>query len=146
LSSGLPGWPDDLIADAIDNLGFGAEDTVPAEDLAFLNLARARELMNEAKHAELEQARELVKTVMAYAQTRAFIGSRTGRSLRWPAFSLVYKKVIESTDPMLPLCLPFALAARRQHGPGWDDHAAELARQAEAVARPPNCAPGCRGC
>jgi hypothetical protein len=71
---------------------------------------------------------------MAYAQTLAFIGSRTDRSLHWPAFSLVYKKVIKSTDPMLPLCLPFALAAQRQHGPGWDDHVAELARQAEAVA------------
>ena len=26
--SGLPGGPDDLVADAIDNLGFGADDTV----------------------------------------------------------------------------------------------------------------------
>lgn len=134
LSSGLPGGPDDLVADAIDNLGFGTDDTVAAEDLAFLNLARARELMNEAKPAELEQARELVKTVMAYAQTLAFIGSRTDRSLRWPAFSLVCKRVIKSTGSMLPLCLPFAVAARRQYGPGWDDHIAGLARRAEAAA------------
>jgi hypothetical protein len=47
LSSELPGGPDDLVADAIDNLRFGAEDAVPAEDLAFVNLARVRELMNE---------------------------------------------------------------------------------------------------
>jgi hypothetical protein len=131
---GRPGGPDDLVADAIDNLGFDADDTVSAEDLAFVNLARARKLMNEAEHAELEQARELIKTVMAYAQTLAFIGSRTDRSLRWPAFTLVHKKVIDSTGAMLPLCLPFTVAARRQYGPGWDDHIAGLARQAEAVA------------
>ncbi|MGO9782516.1 MAG: hypothetical protein ACLPQY_22555, partial [Streptosporangiaceae bacterium] len=89
LSSGLPGGPDDLVADAIDNLGFGTDDTVAAEDLAFLNLARARELC---------------------------------------------KRVIKNTGPMLPLCLPFAVAARRQYGPGWDDRIAGLARQAEAAA------------
>jgi hypothetical protein len=111
-----------------------ADDTVSAEDLAFVNLARARKLMNEAEYAELEQARELIKIVMAYAQTLAFIGSRTDRSLRWPAFTLVHKKVIDSAGAMVPLCLPFAVAARRQYGPGWDDHIARLARQAEAVA------------
>jgi hypothetical protein len=134
LTSGLRGGPDDLVADAIDNLGFDAEVTVPAEDLAFLSLARARELMDEATRAELEQARELVKTVMAYAETLAFIGSRTDRSLRWPAFTLVRKRLINSTGPLLPLCLPFAVAARRHYGSGWDDHIAGLARQAEAVA------------
>lgn len=132
--SGLPGGPDDLVADAIDNLGFGADDTVTAGDLTFLNLARVRDVMNEAKHAELEQARELAKTVMAYAQTLAFLGSRTDRSLRWPAYSLVYRKVIGTAGQQLPLCLPFAVAARRQYGPGWDDHVTGLARQAEAAA------------
>jgi len=132
--SGLPGGPDDLAADAMDNLGFGAGDTVAAGDLAFLNLARVRDVMNEAEHAELEQARELVTTVMAYAQTLAFLGSRTDRSLRWPAYSLVYGKIIGTADHQLPLCLPFAVAARRQYGPRWDDHVTGLARQAEAVA------------
>ncbi len=133
LSSGLPGGPDDLVADAIDNLGFGTDHRRRGRP-GVSEPARARELMNEAKPAELEQARELVKTVMAYAQTLAFIGSRTDRSLRWPAFSLVCKTVIKNTGPMLPLCLPFAVAARRQYGPGWDDHIAGLARRAEAAA------------
>lgn len=132
--SGLPGGPDDLVADAIDNLGFGSEDTVPAGDLAFADLGRVREMMDEAEHADLEQARDLVKTVMAYAQTLAFLGSRTDRSLRWPAYNLVYSRVISAAGDQLPLCLPFAVAARRQYGPGWDDHVAALARQAEAVA------------
>ena len=62
LSSGHPGGPDDLVTDAIDNLGFGAEERSRQEDLAFLNVARARRVMDEANRAELEQARELVKT------------------------------------------------------------------------------------
>ena len=71
---------------------------------------------------------------MAYAQTLAYLGSRTDWSLRWPAYSLVYRKVIGTAGHQLPLCLPFAVAIRRQYGPGMDDHVAWLARQAEAAA------------
>ncbi len=132
--SGLPGGSDDLVADAIDNLGFGTEDAGSAGDLAFADLGHIREVMDQAEYAELERARDLAKTVMAYAQTLAFVGSRTDRSLRWPAYSLVYGRVISAAGDQLPLCLPFAAAARRQYGPGWDDHVAALARHAEAVA------------
>jgi hypothetical protein len=133
-SSGSPGGPDDHVADAIDNLGFGSDDNVTAADLGFLNLARARELMSQAQQAELEQARDLVKAVIEYAETVAFVGSRTDRSLRWPAFSIVHRKVITSTGPVLPLSVPFAVAARRQFGADWDDHITGLTRRAEAVA------------
>lgn len=129
-----PVSPDDQVTDAVDHLGFGVDDAIAAEDLAFVNLARVREVMNEAEHPELEQARELIKTVMTYAQDVAFIASCTGRMPLWPAFSLIHSKVIKSADPVLPLCLPFAVAARRQYGPRWDDHIAGLARQAEAAA------------
>jgi hypothetical protein len=70
-------------------------------------------MMDQVQYAELEQARELVKTVMAYAQTVAFLGSRTDRSLRRPAYGLVYSRVIGAAGDQLPLCLPFAVAARR---------------------------------
>ena len=94
------------VTDCPNTDGFGADDTVTAGDLTFLNLARVRDVMNEAEPAELEQTRELAKTVMVYAQTLAFIGSRTDRSLRRPAYSLVYGKVIGTASHQLPLCLP----------------------------------------
>ena len=110
------------------------DDTATAADLGFLNLARARDLMSQAQHAEPEHARDLIKAVITYAETVAFIGSRTDRSLRWPAFSIVHKKVITSTSPVLPLSVPFALAARRQFGADWDEHITGLTANVEAVA------------
>jgi hypothetical protein len=57
------------------------------------------------------------------AEVHAVLGE-----LRWPAYSLIYTRVITSAGPALPLCLPLAVAARRQYDPGWDDHIAGLAR------------------
>ena len=43
---------------------------------------------------------------------------------------------IDSRDPgpVLPLSVPFAVAARRQFGADWDDHITGLSRRAGAVA------------
>lgn len=76
-SSDLPGGPDDLVADAIDNLGFGADETVAAGDLAFLDLGVTRGLIERANYAELEHTRDMTNSVMGYANTLAYIGSRT---------------------------------------------------------------------
>lgn len=76
----------------------------------------------------------MTKAIMGYADTLAYIGSRTDRSLRWPAFSIVFKKVIKNSVCVTPLCLPFAVASRQQFGAEWDDHIADLVRQADAVA------------
>ena len=133
-ASGFPGGPDDLVADAIDNLGFGADYAVPAERPG---VPEPGPRPGSDERGGARRAGTSTGTGQDGHGVRADPGVPriTYRPVATlAAFSLVYSKVISSAGPMLPLCLPFAVAARRQYGPGWDDHIAGLARQAEAVA------------
>ena len=110
-------------ADAVDNLGFDLDDTITGEDLRFLDVAAVREVVRGAGHAEFEAARDAVALILRYSDALAFIGARTDRSLRWPALSIVSRRLLAARSTVPAAFVPFAVTARRQflaQDPEWD--------------------------
>lgn len=123
--------------DALDNLGFDLDETVTGQDLEFLNAAGVRALVADAGAGELEAARDLLAAMLGYLDTLVYIGRRTDRSLRWPALSVVGRRLLRDRDALPAALVPFAAAARRQflaQDPDWDAMLRRHIARAEAVA------------
>lgn len=113
---------DDAV-EAIDNLGFDLDDSVTGHDLAFLSADAVRGHLAAAGPDDLEAARASVGVILGYADTLAYIGRRTDRSLRWPALTVLARRLLADCCAVPAAFVPFALSARRSflsQDPGWE--------------------------
>ncbi|MGW1073374.1 hypothetical protein [Streptomyces sp. NPDC002537] len=93
--------------------------------------------MTDAGSVEIEQGRDLLKAALRYAETLCYLGSRLDQSLRWPALSLVVKRVVTTDPDRLSALVPFVIAIRRQFlavDACWDETFDRHLRRVEAQA------------
>jgi len=128
---------DERVVDAVDNLGFDLDDTLSAADLAFLDLAKVRAVVAEADQLEIDAARDTLQAMLGYIRTLSYVAGRTDKSLRWPALTLVAKRVVDGNVVLPGAMVPFVIAVRRHYlaaAPDWDAQFRRHVGRAEALA------------